>query len=45
MSSNDLIGDASLDLKLLIEDVALSKKPITLSKSYYESHYRDKAGV
>ena len=38
LSSNDYIGDASLNLALLFEDSSLVDKPITLSKKYYDSY-------
>jgi Ca2+-dependent lipid-binding protein len=37
--SNDIIGDAMLDLRHLIEDVVLTKRPVTLNKAYYESFF------
>jgi hypothetical protein len=37
--ANDIIGDATLDLKLLIEDCSLSKRPISLNQKYYEDYY------
>lgn len=34
--SNDIIGEAKVDLKHIFEDVILTKRPISLNKSYYE---------
>jgi len=34
--SNDIIGSAQIDFRQLFEDCALTKKPITLTKTYYE---------
>jgi hypothetical protein len=34
--SNDIIGSTQIDLKQLFEDCALTKKPISLTKQYYE---------
>lgn len=33
--SNDAIGEAQIDLSQLMEDVALTKAPLTLNKKYY----------
>lgn len=35
-SSNDLIGSANIDLAQIMEDCALIKKPLCLSKDYYD---------
>jgi Ca2+-dependent lipid-binding protein len=43
--SNDVIGDATLDLKPLMEDVTLTKRPLTLNRSYYDGYYKDKTGT
>lgn len=37
-SSNDLFGQATLDLKELLTDSQLAKRPISLSKKYYDEH-------
>ena len=34
--SNDAIGESQIDLSQLLEDVALTKAPLTLNKKYYE---------
>ena len=34
--SNDIIGETTLNLKNLIEDCELTKKPLGLNKSYYK---------
>jgi len=34
--SNDIIGDATLDLKQALDDAALTKRPLGLTKKYYE---------
>jgi hypothetical protein len=36
--SNDLIGDATLNLKPLIEDVIETGRSISLNKKYYNSY-------
>jgi len=38
--SNDLIGEDSIDLKNIIEDVALAKRPLSLTKDYYEQYLK-----
>ena len=35
-SSNEMMGEAQIDLGKIIEDCALVKKPLALNKSYYE---------
>jgi hypothetical protein len=40
-SSNDMIGYAQIDLKKIIEDCALVKKPLSLNKKYYEEAMKD----
>ena len=40
-SSNDFIGDASLNLALPLEDCTMTDKQITLNKKYYESFLKD----
>jgi hypothetical protein len=39
-SSNEIIGDASLNLKLPITDAGETEKPIYLTKKYYESYLK-----
>ena len=39
--SNDMIGDAVLDLALPIEVVSLSKRPLGLTKTYYNDYMKD----
>ena len=34
--SNDIIGETQINLKQLIEDCTLVKKPLQLNKKYYE---------
>jgi hypothetical protein len=34
--SNDIIGESSIDMKNLIEDCVLVKKPLTLNEKYYK---------
>lgn len=34
--SNDIIGEATVDLKELLSDSSLTKKPLALNKKYYE---------
>ncbi len=36
--SNDLIGDAILNIQMPIEDVSISKRPLKLTKQYYEKY-------
>lgn len=43
--SNDVIGDATLDLRPLMEDVTLTKRPLTLTQSYYNHHFKEKTGA
>lgn len=43
-ASNDLIGQAEIDLKPLIEDASLTKTGISLNRKYYDD-YRSNAGV
>jgi hypothetical protein len=40
--SNDTIGEASIDLGPLMEDVALTKRPLTLNRTYYLSYFKNK---
>jgi len=40
--SNDTIGEASIDLGPLMEDVALTKRPLTLNSAYYLNYFKDK---
>jgi C2 domain len=42
--SNDIIGDALLDLRLLMEDAALSKRPLTLNEKYYNDYLKEASG-
>lgn len=42
--SNDFIGDASFNLKLLFIDAVETGKPIALSKKYYDGYLREKMG-
>lgn len=42
LSSNDLIGEAFIDLKPLYEDAELSKRPMSLSKKYFEYLEKEK---
>jgi len=37
--SNDIIGSTQIDFKQLLEDAALTKKPISLTKQYYEDQF------
>lgn len=39
--SNDLIGDATFDIKLPLEDVSLSKRQCGVTKTYYNSYLKD----
>lgn len=39
-SASDFIGDASLNLALLFEDVTMVNRPIPLNRKYYESYLR-----
>lgn len=34
--SNDIIGEVQIDMKELLNDAAILKKPVTLDKTYYE---------
>ncbi len=36
--SNDLIGDSILNIQMPIEDVSISKRPLQLTKQYYENY-------
>ena len=40
--SNDIIGECRLNLFHLIEDCALTQRPISLSKKYYEQFLKNK---
>ena len=40
--SNDMIGEASINLRDLLEDCSLVKKPLGLNKSYYEDVLKPK---
>jgi len=40
--SNDTIGEASIDLGPLMEDVALTKRPLTLNSAYYLNFFKGK---
>ena len=40
--SNDIIGDATLDLKHAILDCALTQRPLGLSKKYYNDYLQGK---
>lgn len=40
-ASNDLIGDATLDLKPLFNDVIETEKSFSLNKKYYESYLHE----
>ena len=42
--SNDIIGDACIDLRLPIEDASLSKRPLGLNKTYYNAYLKDNGG-
>jgi hypothetical protein len=37
-SSNDIICDTILNLRLPIEDVSISKRPLQITKKYYENY-------
>jgi hypothetical protein len=39
--SNDLIGESVLDLRPLIEDASLAKRPMSLTKDYYEQYLKE----
>lgn len=43
--SNDIIGDATIDLRLPIEDCALSKRPLGFTKKYYNDFLKDNGGA
>lgn len=43
--SNDLIGESSLDLKPLFEDASLAKRPMSLTKDYYENYLEKECGM
>jgi hypothetical protein len=38
--SNDMIGEAVLDLKNILEDVAISKRPLSITRKYYEEYLK-----
>ncbi len=38
--SNDLIGDYQMNLKLPFEDASLAKRPMNISKSYYNEYLK-----
>jgi hypothetical protein len=40
--SNDMIGEASINLRDLLEDCSLVKKPLGLNKSYFEDVLKPK---
>ena len=42
--SNDMIGEAQLELKALFEDVLESGKQMNLNKKYYDSYLKDHIG-
>lgn len=39
--SNDLIGESVIDLRPLIEDASLAKRPMSLTKDYYEQYLKE----
>ena len=41
---NDLIGENSLDLKKMLEDSALTKKPMCFNKKFYEWLSKEQPG-
>jgi hypothetical protein len=43
--SNDIIGEARISLEIPFEDVALTKRPITLNKSYYKSYLKQNSNL
>jgi len=40
--SNDIIGDATLDLELPFTDCALTKRPLSITRTYYNNYLKDK---
>jgi len=42
--SNDIIGEARINIRLAVEDSSLAKRPISINKKYYNS-YLQKQGV
>lgn len=42
--SNDFIGETQFSLKELFEDAILTKKPMSLTKKYYDSYLKAKLG-
>jgi len=40
--SNDIIGEAIFDLRLPIEDCALSGRPLGVTKTYYNAYLKEK---
>ena len=43
--SNDLIGEDQIDLEPLLKDVALSKRPLSLTKEYYDEFLTPDCGI
>ena len=43
-ASNDIIGEAQLDLKELFQDVIESGKQMSLNKKYHDAYYKDHTG-
>ncbi len=44
-ASNDMIGEASIDLKYLFEDVVETHRQFSFSKKYYEGYLKEKMGA
>lgn len=42
--SNDIIGDSSINLAQAINDCALTKRPLSITKTYYNSYMKGKCG-
>ena len=36
--SNDIIGEARINLSLAMEDAALAKRPVSVNKKYYDTY-------
>jgi C2 domain len=41
LSSNDIMGEASINIKDALIDAALTKKPVAISKKYYNSYLKN----
>ena len=40
--SNDIIGEAVIDLKMAMQDASLSGRPLCVNKTYYNAYLKDK---